>query len=110
MAPARGHGTLRWHRLDIADAEGLAKLLADEGVDAVVHFAGLKAVGESVAQPVRYYRVNVGGTASLLQAMDDTGCAGWCSRRRARSTATPSASPSTSRPAVGAATPTAAPS
>jgi UDP-glucose 4-epimerase len=68
-----GHGTLRRHRLDIADTEALAKVLADEGVEAVVHFAGLKAVGESVAQPVRYYRVNVGGTASLLQAMDDTG-------------------------------------
>jgi UDP-glucose 4-epimerase len=37
----------------------------------VVHFAGLKAVGESVEQPVRYYAVNVGGAASLLQAMDD---------------------------------------
>jgi UDP-glucose 4-epimerase len=73
VAAGPGHGTLRWRRLDIADTEGLAKVLADEGVEAVVHFAGLKAVGESVAHPVRYYRVNVGGTASLLQAMDDTG-------------------------------------
>ena len=43
------------------------------GVDAVVHFAGLKAVGESVAEPLRYYTVNVAGTASLLRAMDGTG-------------------------------------
>jgi UDP-glucose 4-epimerase len=73
LAAGAGHGHLSRHRLDIADTDALAKVLADEGVGAVVHFAGLKAVGESVAQPVRYYRVNVGGTASLLTAMDATG-------------------------------------
>ncbi len=61
-------GTLRWHALDIGDTAPLTEVLAD-GVDAVVHLAGLKAVGESVAEPVRYYTVNVGGTASLLRAM-----------------------------------------
>ncbi|MBN2623003.1 MAG: UDP-glucose 4-epimerase GalE [Acidimicrobiales bacterium] len=69
--PSAGH--LRWHRLDIADTAGLTSVLADEAVDAVVHFAGLKAVGESVAQPLRYYTVNVAGSASLLRAMDATG-------------------------------------
>ena len=73
LGRGEGHGQLRWHGLDIADTDQLAKVLADEGVEAVVHFAGLKAVGESVAQPVRYYRVNVGGTASLLTAMEATG-------------------------------------
>jgi len=63
-----GAGSLRWHALDIADTAPLTEVLAD-GVDAVVHFAGLKAVGESVAEPLRYYTVNVGGTASLLRAM-----------------------------------------
>ncbi len=66
-------GRLRWHRLDVRDTGPLTKVLLDEGVEAVVHFAGLKAVGESVAQPLRYYAVNVGGAASLLQAMDDAG-------------------------------------
>jgi UDP-glucose 4-epimerase len=66
-------GRLRWHRLDVRDTGPLTQLLRDEGVEAVVHLAGLKAVGESVAQPLRYYAVNVGGAASLLQAMDDAG-------------------------------------
>ena len=65
-------GTLRWHQLDIADTGALAAVLADDVV-AVVHFAGLKAVGESVAEPLRYYTVNVAGTASLLRAMDAAG-------------------------------------
>ena len=42
-------------------------------IDAVVHFAALKAVGESVAQPVEYYDNNVGGTLALLEAMDRKG-------------------------------------
>jgi UDP-glucose 4-epimerase len=66
-------GDLRWHRLDVGDTAGLTAVLADEGVDAVVHFAGLKAVGESVAEPLRYYTVNVAGSASLLRAMDAVG-------------------------------------
>ncbi len=66
-------GTLRWHRLDVAETDRLSAVLAAEGVDAVVHFAGLKAVGESVTEPLRYYSVNVGGSASLLRAMDEVG-------------------------------------
>jgi len=69
--PGDGTGTIRHHELDIADTARLAEILA--GVDAVIHFAGLKAVGESVAQPLRYYTVNVSGTASLLRAMDEVG-------------------------------------
>ncbi len=69
--PGGGTGTLRRHQLDMADTEGMVEAL--DGVDAVVHFAGLKAVGESVEHPLRYYTVNVGGTASLLRAMDRTG-------------------------------------
>jgi UDP-glucose 4-epimerase len=66
-------GELRRYRCDIADTALVTQVLADEQVDAVVHFAGLKAVGESVAQPLRYYAVNVAGTLSLLQAMDVAG-------------------------------------
>src|SRR5690606_34340883 len=66
-------GRLRWHRLDIADTARLTGVIVDEQVDAVVHFAGLKAVGESVAEPLRYHRVNVGGTISLLEAMEASG-------------------------------------
>ena len=65
-------GSLSRHRLDIADTDTLASVMATENVEAVVHFAGLKAVGESVAEPLRYYTVNVAGTESLLRAMAAT--------------------------------------
>jgi UDP-glucose 4-epimerase len=66
-------GRLRRHPTDVGDTAALAKILAGEGVDAVVHFAGLKAVGESVAEPLRYYTVNLTGSVSLLQAMKEVG-------------------------------------
>lgn len=56
-------------RGDIRDAALLEKLFADREYDAVIHFAGLKAVGESVIEPLKYYEVNVGGSLTLLQAM-----------------------------------------
>ena len=58
---------------DVRDQRLVQKTLEDQGCDAVVHFAGLKAVGESVAQPVLYYANNVQGTISLLQAMSGAG-------------------------------------
>ena len=54
---------------DVRDTELLRNALASHGIDAVIHFAGLKAVGESVERPVDYYANNVQGTISLLQAM-----------------------------------------
>jgi len=55
-------------------APGTARsVLSEGGFDAVLHFAGLKAVGESVAEPLRYYRNNVYGTLNLLEAMIATG-------------------------------------
>ena len=54
---------------DIADGELLDGLFQRESFDAVVHFAASKAAGESVAEPLRYYKNNVGGTASLLACM-----------------------------------------
>jgi len=54
---------------DIRDKASLQAALKNSGADAVIHFAGLKAVGESVAQPLRYYDNNVLGTVKLLEAM-----------------------------------------
>lgn len=56
-------------RGDVRDTELLARTLASHHIDAVIHFAGLKAVGESVLKPVDYYANNVQGTINLLQAM-----------------------------------------
>ena len=58
---------------DIRDAELLSRLFSEHPVAAVVHFAGLKAVGESVSEPLRYYHNNVYGTTVLLQAMQAAG-------------------------------------
>lgn len=62
-----------FYQFDLCDSEALEKLLATERFDAVIHFAALKAVGESVAQPLRYYQNNVGGTLSLCAAMQRHG-------------------------------------
>lgn len=58
---------------DIRDADALQSAFADGSIGAVIHFAGLKAVGESVAQPLRYYDNNVVGTVRLLEAMSAAG-------------------------------------
>lgn len=54
---------------DIRDAALLLKTLTSEKIDAVIHFAGLKAVGESCAKPLSYYDNNVAGTVTMLEAM-----------------------------------------
>src|SRR5262245_28181302 len=66
-------GDLRFHQVELNDADGLRRAFADGPVDAVVHFAGKKAVGESVAQPLTYYRANVAGTVTLLEVMAEHG-------------------------------------
>lgn len=58
---------------DVRDEPLLAKLLAQNSVEFVMHFAGLKSVGESVSQPLRYYDNNVHGSQVLLQAMANVG-------------------------------------
>ncbi|HZX31368.1 MAG TPA: UDP-glucose 4-epimerase GalE [Rhodocyclaceae bacterium] len=55
--------------VDIRDREGLGRVFKDHPIDSVIHFAGLKAVGESVAQPLRYYDNNVHGSAVLFETM-----------------------------------------
>ena len=61
--------TLTLHHADIRDKSALTKIFSEHPVDAVVHFAGLKAVGESCQQPLNYYHNNVYGTLVLLEAM-----------------------------------------
>lgn len=58
---------------DVRDRAALERALRDSGAQAVVHLAGLKAVGESVREPLRYYDNNVVGTLRLLEAMDVCG-------------------------------------
>lgn len=61
-------------RLDITDGPALGRALAAFKPDAVIHFAGLKAVGEAVAEPLEYYRVNVAGSLSLFKEMAEIAC------------------------------------
>ena len=62
-------GQLSFHQVDIRDTAGLDAAFAAAPIDAVIHFAGFKAVGESVAMPLAYYDTNVVGTVNLLQVM-----------------------------------------
>ncbi len=67
--------TLPFVEADVRDRPKLAAVLREYGCTAVIHFAGLKAVGESVRQPLAYFDNNVGGTLALLQAMQEAGVA-----------------------------------
>src|SRR5690606_37213135 len=58
---------------DAGDATAMARLMAEEGVEAVVHFAALSLVGASMREPLRYYRHNVGGAMGLLEACAEAG-------------------------------------
>ncbi|MBO4281122.1 MAG: UDP-glucose 4-epimerase GalE [Lachnospiraceae bacterium] len=62
------------YEADVSDAEALRKVFAANDIDAVVHFAGMKAVGESVSKPVMYYENNLGTTTTLLKVMKEFGC------------------------------------
>ena len=62
-----------FHRADVCDAAALARVFDAQPIDAVVHFAALKAVGESVQQPLAYYRNNLGGLLAVCEAMQAHG-------------------------------------
>ena len=64
---------LTFYPLDIRDKEGLTDLFQKESIDAVIHFAGLKAVGESVQKPMIYYQNNIYGTLILCEVMKEFG-------------------------------------
>ena len=71
---ALGADVSHFTEADVRDRAALDKVFASEKIEAVVHFAAKKAVGESVAQPLLYYAVNVGGLVALAEAMRDHGC------------------------------------
>ena len=64
----------RFWRADIRDSATLAEIFADTRFDAVIHFAGLKAVGESAVIPLEYYDNNITGSLNLCRAMKNAGC------------------------------------
>lgn len=66
--------TLKRYDCDIRDREGLEKVFSENKIDAVIHFAGLKAVGESTKLPMLYYENNISGSVVLFEVMDKFGC------------------------------------
>jgi UDP-glucose 4-epimerase len=62
-----------FHNIDILDKASLTEVVQGAGFDSVIHFAALKAVGESVAQPLRYYQNNITGTLVLCEVMQEQG-------------------------------------
>ncbi len=62
------------YECDIRDSEGMDKIFKENKIDAVIHFAGLKAVGESCQKPIEYYDNNIGGTLKLCDVMRNNGC------------------------------------
>ena len=62
------------YEADVKDADALRGIFAEQKIDVVIHFAGLKAVGESVQMPVKYYRNNIDTTLTLLEVMNECGC------------------------------------
>lgn len=64
----------KFYECDIRDKKGLDEIFKKEKIDSVIHFAGLKAVGESVHKPLEYFDNNVTGTLILLDVMRNNGC------------------------------------
>ena len=63
-----------FYRINCADRENLQKAFRENPIDAVIHFAGFKAVGESVRKPLEYYRNNLDSTLTLVETMEAFGC------------------------------------
>ncbi|XXG43276.1 hypothetical protein AAC387_Pa01g3347 [Persea americana] len=74
LAGSNGSSNLQFHLGDLRSKEDLEKVFSQTRFDAVIHFAGLKAVGESVAKPWLYYSNNLIGTLNLLEFMGKYGC------------------------------------
>ena len=71
---ALGCDTSSFIEADVTDARALAAVFSAHPIEAVIHFAAFKAVGESVAKPLAYWRNNVGGLVTLCGAMQEAGC------------------------------------
>ena len=65
---------IEFHKVDICDYDELMSILKDKHIDCCIHFAGLKAVGESVQKPIEYYDNNISGTITLLKVLNQIGC------------------------------------
>ena len=61
------------YEADVCDKAAVKKIFSENNIDAVIHFAGMKAVGESVAKPLMYYRNNIDSTLTLLEIMEQYG-------------------------------------
>lgn len=66
--------TLKRYDCDIRNRQGLEKVFSENKIDAVIHFAGLKAVGESTRLPLLYYENNISGSVVLFEVMEKFGC------------------------------------
>lgn len=64
----------KFYECDIRDREGLRRVFTENDIEAVIHFAGLKAVGESCRIPLLYYENNIAGTVTLCEVMAEFGC------------------------------------
>ena len=64
----------KFYEIDVCDKEALRKVFEENDIKAVIHFAGLKAVGESVEKPLMYYRNNLDSTLTLLEVMTEFNC------------------------------------
>ena len=65
---------VQFYKTDLLDYEGTLRVFSENDIDAVIHFAGLKAVGESCQKPIEYYDNNIGGTLKLCDVMRNNGC------------------------------------
>jgi len=63
-----------FYQQNSCDKTGLRKIFEEHKIDAVIHFAGYKAVGESVKKPLQYYRNNIDSTLTLMEVMEEFGC------------------------------------
>ncbi len=68
------HKEVKFYEEDILNKDALRKIFQENPIDAVIHFAGLKAVGESVQKPIEYYTVNISGTLNLISVMKEFNC------------------------------------
>ena len=66
--------SLKFYKADMLDKPAVERIFEENKIDAVIHFAGLKAVGESVHKPVEYYHTNIGGLLNLVDVMRKHGC------------------------------------
>ena len=65
---------VKFYQNDVCDKDALRKIFKENKIDSVIHFAGFKAVGESVEKPLKYYRNNIDSTLSLLEVMEEFSC------------------------------------